>query len=100
MISIYKKTKLTIMQSMSRFSCFLLLATCFLSLTSCEKDLEVYNTETCRLNFYYSLNNRSDFNESLARSTYSFIYGDADRQRDTLWFPVQTMGSLLITTVP
>ena len=92
MISIYKKTKLTIMQSMSRFSCFLLLATCFLSLTSCEKDLEVYNTETCRLNFYYSLNNRSDFNESLARSTYSFIYGDADRQRDTLWFPVQTMG--------
>ena len=25
MISIYKKTKLTIMQSMSRFSCFLLL---------------------------------------------------------------------------
>ena len=77
---------------MSSFSCLLLLATCLLSLSSCEKDLEVYNTETCRLNFYYDLNSRSGFNESLARTTYSFIYGSSDRERDTLWFDVQTMG--------
>ena len=92
MTNIYKRSKLTTMQSMSCFFGVLLLVSCLLSLTSCEKDLEVYNTETCRLNFYYNLNNRSDFNESLARTAYSFIYGSSDRQRDTLWFPVQTMG--------
>ncbi len=92
MIRIYKRTQLLAKQVMRLFPCLMLLVSCFLILTSCEKDLEVYNTETCRLNFYYSLNSRSDFNESLARTAYSFIYGDADRQRDTLWFDVQTMG--------
>ena len=72
---------------------YLLCLICTLGVfTSCEKDLEVYNTETCRLNFYYELNSRAGFNEELARTAYSFIYGEADRQRDTLWFDVQTMG--------
>lgn len=92
MKSIFEIIKLAGNQKMSSFSCLLLLATCLLSLSSCEKDLEVYNTETCRLNFYYDLNSRAGFNESLARTTYSFIYGSSDRERDTLWFDVQTMG--------
>lgn len=92
MIRIYKRNQSPAKEVVRLFPCLMLLVSCFLTLTSCEKDLEVYNTETCRLNFYYNLNSRSDFNESLARSAYSFIYGDADRQRDTLWFDVQTMG--------
>ena len=50
---------------------YLLCLICTLGVfTSCEKDLEVYNTETCRLNFYYELNSRAGFNEELARTAY------------------------------
>ena len=61
-------------------------------LTSCEKDLPVYDTEVCRLNFYYGLDNRSYYKDEMSRSTYSFVFGGENRQRDTLWFEVQTMG--------
>ncbi len=62
------------------------------ALTSCEKDLELYDTDTCWLNFYYNIENRSRFNERFARDSYSFIYGEDNRQRDTLWYEVQSMG--------
>ncbi len=92
MIKILKRNQLASKQVMRLLTCFTLLVTLAMSLTSCEKDLEVYNTETCRINFYYNLNSRSSFNETLARTSYSFIYGDVNRERDTLWFDVQTMG--------
>lgn len=74
------------------FAGFLLLASCLLSMTSCERDLPLYDTDTCRLNFYYGLASRANYKESLSHSSYSFVYGDASRQRDTLWFEVETMG--------
>lgn len=61
-------------------------------MTSCEKDLPLYDTDTCRLNFYYGLSSRSSYRETLSQALYSFVYGEADRQRDTLWYEVETMG--------
>ncbi len=59
---------------------------------SCEKDLQVYSDSTCRLNFYYDIESVSSFKESMARSTYSFVYGSSDVERDTLWYEMETMG--------
>jgi len=65
----------------------LLAATLFI--TSCEKDLPVYDDDTCRINFKYdSQKMNSDFLE-----TYSFVY-HGDVQQDTVWVTVNTMGFL------
>lgn len=61
-------------------------------LSSCEKDLEVYSEPTCRLNFYYDIDATGDFKPEMARSTYSFVYGDPDTRQDTLWVEVESMG--------
>jgi len=72
---------------------FALLAATAMSISSCEKDLEVYSDPTCRLNFYYSnISSTSDFKTDMALASYSFIYGGDDVQRDTVWFEVETMG--------
>lgn len=61
--------------------------------TSCEKDLEVYSEPTCRLNFLYeNVETRAQFDEKLATTSYSFVYGPSDLTNDTLWFEVETMG--------
>lgn len=70
------------------------------ALTSCEKDLPVYSDDTCRLNFYYNLDSRADFKPEMAESSYSFVYGDDARTRDTVWFKVETMGKVPTTDRP
>ena len=69
---------------------------------SCEKDLEPYSMEECRLNFryYHSFYDRWMTTEDLESSddsyrttVYSFVYAGGV-ERDTLWFPVQTSGFL------
>ena len=68
----------------------MLLAT---ALASCEKDLEVYHEDTCRLNFYYSgVSGTSSLDRSLTDPHYSFVYGGKHLESDTLWLPMQTMG--------
>lgn len=61
-------------------------------MTSCEKDLPLYNTEDCWLNFWYDMDNIYEFNESVKRVSYSFVYGGEDVMTDTIWIPVETMG--------
>ncbi|MBR1462234.1 MAG: DUF4843 domain-containing protein [Prevotella sp.] len=61
-------------------------------MSSCEKDLELYDTETCWLNFYYNIEDRSDYDENFSKDSYSFVFGSEDRQRDTLWYEVIAMG--------
>lgn len=66
-----------------------------LSLSSCEKDLEVFSDPTCRLNFYYpTVENTSEMDESLSKSSFSFVYGADNITRDTVWYEVETMGKL------
>lgn len=65
-----------------------------MALASCEKDLPTWSDETCRLNFYYSIDDRSTFKAEMAESSYSFAYGETDRTRDTIWFKVETMGKV------
>lgn len=77
---------------MKRFFVYIMALVGLASLASCEKDLPVYNTPTCRLNFYYDISSTSDFKDKLARSTFSFVYGPDEAVDDTLWFEVETMG--------
>lgn len=58
--------------------------------TSCEKDLEMYSTETCRLNFYYS---SSDYKYEYSQGSYSFLNAaDQSITVDTVWVEVESMG--------
>lgn len=57
--------------------------------TSCEKDLPVYDDETCRINFNYDYKTMS----SDMLETYSFVY-HGDVTQDTVWVKVNTMGFL------
>jgi len=64
-----------------------------LALTSCEKDLEVYSEDTCRLNFYYEgVSNAASLESTLTETHYSFVYGGQHLETDTVWLPMQTMG--------
>ena len=63
-----------------------------LTLTSCEKDLEVYSSQVARLNFYYGLNSPSAYKPELSQSTFSFVYTSDDCKQDTVWFEVESMG--------
>lgn len=61
--------------------------------SSCEKDLQVYDNESCALNFYYSDGLISgDFKEEMAKANYSFVYAGSAVKVDTVWFKVRTMG--------
>ena len=61
-------------------------------LASCEKDLEMYSEPTCRLNFYYDIDETGDYKPEMGRSAYSFVYGDPNRILDTVWVEVESMG--------
>ncbi len=66
-----------------------------LTVTACEKDLELFNDPICRLNFYYQeIDNTADFKPQYANSSYSFIYKGSDLKRDTVWVIVESMGKL------
>lgn len=74
---------------MKRITYILSLLAVILCTTSCEKDLPVYDTETCRINFNYDYKTmNSDMLE-----TYSFVY-HGDITQDTVWVKVNTMGFL------
>lgn len=66
-------------------------------LSSCEKDLEVYDTKTCWLNFYFDVDNSEDMYaaDSLKiKTSYSFVYAGEGTTQDTVWVEVETMGFL------
>ena len=77
---------------LNRIMCGVLL----LAFSACEKDLELYDTQECRLNFYYdwTADDGSDWKEAWTRSSYSFVYGGSDATEHTEYFTVQTMGFL------
>lgn len=58
-----------------------------IAMCSCENDLPLYSTETCRLNFYYA-----DYSYEQTQGSYSFVFKSADRSVDTVWYEVETMG--------
>lgn len=61
---------------------------------SCEKDLQVFNDPTCRLNFYYdNLETTKNFKDDYAQGNYSFIY-KGDVTQDTVWVEMESMGKL------
>jgi len=64
------------------------------ALASCEKDLPTWSDETCRLNFNYDIDDRSDYKETMSESSYSFVYGSDELTNDTVWFTVETMGKV------
>lgn len=64
------------------------------SLASCEQDLPTWSDETCRLNFYYDVDDRSDYKETMSQASYSFVYGSDELMTDTMWFTVETMGKV------
>jgi len=65
---------------------------------ACEKDLSVYDTPDCRLNFMYYLYGdlvaSEDVSDEMRQTFYSFVYAGSEVERDTLWFRVSTMGFL------
>lgn len=64
-----------------------------LMFAACEKDLEVYDSPECRLNFYYEgVYLDADLKESMTEKSYSFIYAGSDVLSDTVWLEAETMG--------
>lgn len=61
--------------------------------TACEKDLELYDTQDCRLNFYYDWTPEDGtWNEDWTKTVYSFVYGGSDKEEHTVYLTVETMG--------
>lgn len=59
---------------------------------SCEKDLQVFDDPTCRLNFYYdNVETTKDFKDQYAEGSFSFIY-KGDVTQDTVWVEMESMG--------
>lgn len=80
---------------MKRMKYALYMFTMLMLTASCEKDLPLYDTATCRLNFYYpDVETTTDFKAKMAASSYSFVYVGADVKQDTVWFEVESMGFL------
>ena len=80
---------------MKKFIYYILCSCCAIgALTSCEKDLEVYDTDTCWLNFYYDILGRYQYEEKMSKTSYSFVYGSSDRQRDTIWLEMKAIGKV------
>lgn len=76
--------------------------------TSCQQNLDTYDTPECRLNFLYydyygktvlTLEQIKAKSEGYNVSNYSFFY-EGLPERDTLWFKVGTMGFLSDTDRP
>lgn len=63
------------------------LCTVFPALTSCEKDLPVYNNEACGLMFEYKYERDSVFG-------YSFAFGPSDVTIDTVFMKVSLLGNV------
>lgn len=65
---------------------------------ACEKDLSLYDTPDCRLNFRYyqygDLLDAENVTDEMRLTLYSFIYAGGEMERDTLWFQISTMGFL------
>lgn len=59
--------------------------------TSCEKDLPVYSTDTCRLNFERDFRGVDDRKEE---TNFTFVYNAKSVTIDTIWVNVKTMGFL------
>ena len=73
----------------------ILCGACLLTMTSCEKELELYNTQDCWLNFYYDWTpEEGDWKEEWTRSSYSFVYDGSDATEHTEYYTVETMGFL------
>lgn len=71
--------------------------------SSCEKDLEPYDSPICRLNFIYldytgNPMTSDRVNDATRHSSYSFIMASVtaneELKSDTVWFDVSTMGFL------
>lgn len=61
---------------------------------SCEKDLQVFDDPTCRLNFYYdNAETTKNFRSEYAQGSFSFIY-KGDVTQDTVWVEIESMGKL------
>lgn len=62
-----------------------------LGTTSCEKELQVYSTDTCQLNFDRDFRGVDD---RKMETNYTFVYSSDDVVDDTLWVTVKTVGYL------
>ncbi len=70
------------------------MALTLLANVSCEKDLQVFDDPTCRLNFYYdNLETTKDFKYEYTQGSFSFIY-KGDVAQDTVWVEMESMGKL------
>lgn len=78
---------------MKHISYIICLIFVLLSTVSCEKDLQVFDDPTCRLNFYYNVKSTQDFKADMSKDSYSFIYS-GDKQKDTVWVTIESMGML------
>lgn len=88
---------------MKKISHIITLAIMLFTASSCEKDLPVYNTTDCRLNFvYYYYNGElipsQSVTDAMRTQNYSFVLSSASKGKeltqDTVWFEVTTMGFL------
>lgn len=82
---------------MKQFINILLLGFLLLGMNSCEKDLPVYNTLDCWLNFVYyksdgSILGTEEVTDEMRYASYSFVYVGEDVEIDTVWFEISTMG--------
>lgn len=59
--------------------------------TSCEKDLETYNTDTCWLNFDLNIRTEED---KVKVNTFTFAFSPKEMIIDTAWINVKTMGNV------
>ncbi len=76
-------------------TCCLLTLFAMLFLSSCEKDIDSYDDEQARLNFYNYQNDQKIDNVS-----YSFVYHGSTTMQDTVWVNVKTIGFLSDTDRP
>ena len=69
-----------------------------LGMSSCEKDLPVYETPDCWLNFVYyssydgSVLGTEEVTDEMRYASYSFVYVGEEVEIDTVWFEISTMG--------
>ena len=67
-------------------------------MSSCEKDLPVYETPDCWLNFVYyssydgSVLGTEEVTDEMRYASYSFVYVGEEVEVDTVWFEISTMG--------
>ncbi len=88
---------------MKKISHIIFLVMLLFTTSACEKDLPLYSTSDCRLNFvYYYYNGElvpsASVTDAMRTQSYSFFLNSAsageDLTSDTVWFEVTTMGFL------